>query len=354
MRKRRTRSRPPRGAACARVPSRAERADTRPSTSNAQKVQCRSASQAWMEEPCTQEESGAMEEASADLRSTLAWPPALLTIMTRWHESIRSCAGRCSNALQHGDLSSVARRREHGRRLLRIQWTRARHIHTLPNTTVSTYRLFSCEVEYRSSVSVRSAAPVPVAYNKMPINPKSSPQVRDMQVKRNRHCPRPSIEYRYGTHGSLVASRLPLGLIPASVARMCIHEVRVGHKIIVNPDKWHAGSVVGGLKWHCSEPVSRRASKPCHVGLSRTAHGAGAVDGGSAAIRRRPGTPNAALAIEHAPLPEGGSRQKYRVRDTRGCLARPYHRWGAGSTSSQPWEPIARPQTRLVRHRDRQ
>ena len=72
-----------------------------------------------------------------------------LTIMTRWHESIRSCAGRCSNALQHGDLSSVARRREHGRRLLRIQWTRARHIHTLPNTTVSTYRLFSCEVEYR-------------------------------------------------------------------------------------------------------------------------------------------------------------------------------------------------------------
>jgi hypothetical protein len=41
-------------------------------------------------------------------------------------------------------------------------------------------------------VSVRSAAPVPVAYNKMPINPKSSPQVRDMQVKRNRHCPRPS------------------------------------------------------------------------------------------------------------------------------------------------------------------
>ena len=107
-------------------------------------------------------------------------------------------------------------------------------------------------------------------------------------------------------------------------------------------------------KWHCSEPVSRRASKPCHVGLSRTAHGAGAVDGGSAAIRRRPGTPNAALAIEHAPLPEGGSRQKYRVRDTRGCLARPYHRWGAGSTSSQPCEPIARPQTRLVRHRDRQ
>lgn len=55
-----------------------------------------------------------------------------LTIMTRWHESIRSCAGRCSNALQHGDLSSVARRREHGRRLQRIQWTRARHIHTLP------------------------------------------------------------------------------------------------------------------------------------------------------------------------------------------------------------------------------
>lgn len=86
-----------------------------------------------------------------------------LTIMTRWHESIRSCAGRCSNALQHGDLSSVARRREHGRRLLRIQWTRARHIHTLPNTTVSTYRLFSCEVEYRSSVSVRSAARLPVA-----------------------------------------------------------------------------------------------------------------------------------------------------------------------------------------------
>ena len=87
-----------------------------------------------------------------------------LTIMTRWHESIRSCAGgRCSNALQRGDLSSVARRREHGRRLLRIQWTRARHIHTLPNTTVSTYHIVSpvvsCEVEYRSSVSVRSAVP---------------------------------------------------------------------------------------------------------------------------------------------------------------------------------------------------
>ena len=32
-----------------------------------------------------------------------------LTIMTRWHESMRSCAVRCSNALLHGDLSSAAR-----------------------------------------------------------------------------------------------------------------------------------------------------------------------------------------------------------------------------------------------------
>ena len=183
----------------------------------------------------------------------------------------------------------------------------------------------------------------------------SSPlQVRDMQVKRNRHCPRPSIEYRYryGTHGSLVATAGPHPRQRRT--HVYTRGASAGHKIIVNPDKWHAGSVVGGLKWHCSEPVSRRASKPCHVGLSRTAHGAGAVDGGSAAIRRRPGTPNAALAIEHAPLAAGGSRQKNRVRDTRGCLARPYHRWGAGSTSSQPWQPIARPQTRLVRHRDRQ
>lgn len=112
MRRRSRRSPPPRSAACAIVSSRAARADTRPSTlRNAQEVQCRSASQAWMEEPCTQEESGAMEEASADFRSTLAWLPhsGNFPSMTRWHERMRTCAVRCSNALLHGDLSSAAR-----------------------------------------------------------------------------------------------------------------------------------------------------------------------------------------------------------------------------------------------------
>jgi hypothetical protein len=110
-----------------------------------------------------------------------------LTIMTRWHESIRSCAGgaaptHCSMGIFQvwrgggstaGDCCASSG-------LVRATYT---HYH---NTTVSTYRLFSCEVEYRSSVSVRSAAPP--RRIKMPINPKSSPQVRDMQV-RNRHCP---------------------------------------------------------------------------------------------------------------------------------------------------------------------
>ena len=52
-----------------------------------------------------------MEEASADFRSTLAWLPhsGNFPSMTRWHERMRTCAVRCSNALLHGDLSSAAR-----------------------------------------------------------------------------------------------------------------------------------------------------------------------------------------------------------------------------------------------------